>query len=97
MNFLVLEGRRLCRRLGLSRPALGGDFDFLANHLFEGKLDLQGGWRFALADLNARLAHWFEADCRTGKPVGSRNQPRKLKSPMITSSYRTPLFRQSST
>jgi hypothetical protein len=96
MNFLVIEGRRLSRRLRLGLRALGGDFNLLVDDLFEGKLDLEGGWRLAWADLNARRADRLEADGGTGEPVGSRNQPGKLESPSIASRYRTSLLRQSS-
>ena len=96
MNLLVVESRRSSRRLRFSLSALGGDFDFLVDDLFKGKLDLQGGRFLALANLNVRLAHRYETNGGASKPVGSRNQPGKLESSMIPSSYRTPLFRQSS-
>jgi hypothetical protein len=51
-------------RLGLS--ALSGDFDFLVDDLFKGKLDLQGGRFLALVNLNVRLAHWDETNCGAG-------------------------------
>ncbi len=46
--------------------------------------------------LDVRLGDRLVTHRGTGHPVGSWNQPGKLESPSITSSYRTPLLGQSS-
>src|SRR5208283_51839 len=90
LNLLVAEcrGRSRCLRRGLG--GLGRNLHLLVEDNLEGKLDLEGYGCFALAKLDAHLGQRFVTQRRTGHPVGAWNQPRKLESPSLTSSYRTP-------
>ena len=94
MKGLFAQGGRLGRRLRFGLPALGGNFNFLVDDLFKWKLNLQGGGRFAWANLNSRLPDRFKTNCRTGQAIGSRNQPGKLESPFVTCSYGSAWLRQ---
>ena len=95
-DLLVAKGLGRSRRLLRGLGGLGSDLHLLADDHLVRKLDLEGGGCPALGNLDIRLGDRFVTDCGTGHPVSSWNQPGKLESPSVTSSYRTSLLRKSS-